>query len=178
MHGCACTWSGRRLTEDFIGLAVEAFHHLHLVLLLDFWTHRRLHFCIVAASILMHISLARACQCDTQDFCVFTRCTCGRIQVTVFACLTRPEAQRVLITCILFLADQRDILLGRTECQLDLCLSSYSVPTPPLQAFIQLAPVIPGQGGVWDLDTVSSSSSPSPYQDAVEEEDIDALQVG
>lgn len=175
MHGCACTWSGRRLTEDFIGLAVEAFHHLHLVLLLDFWIHRRLHFCIVAASILMHISLARACQCDTQDFCVFTRCTCGRIQVTVFAYLTRPEAQRVLITCILFLADQRDILLGRTECQLDLCLSSYSVPTPPLQAFIQLAPVIPGQGGVWDLDTISNSSSSVEVQNAVEEEDLDAV---
>ena len=152
MHGCACTWSGRRLTEDFIGLAVEAFHHLHLVLLLDFWTHRRLHFCIVAASILMHISLARACQCDTQDFCVFTRCTCGRIQVTVFAYLTRPEAQRVLITCILFL-----------------------VPTPPLQAFIQLAPVIPGQGGVWDLDTISNSSSSVEVQNAVEEEDLDAV---
>ncbi|CAL1169286.1 unnamed protein product [Cladocopium goreaui] len=45
----------------------------------------------------------------------------------------------------------------------------------PQEAF--LLPVVPGQGGVWDLDTVSSSSSPSPYQDAVEEEDIDALQA-
>ena len=94
----------------------------------------------------------------------------------IFAYLSHPEAQKVLISCILLLSDQKDILLSRTEIQLDLCLSSYSVPTPPLQPF--LSPVVHGQGGVWDLDTVSSSSSQSSYQDAVEEEDIDALQVG
>ena len=129
----------------------------------------------MAALILMHISLARACQCDTQDFCIFTRPTCGRIQAVVFAYLTRPEAQRVLVTCILLLADQRDILLCRTEVQLDLCLSTYSVPTPPLEAFLQLQPVIPGQGGVWDLETISNSSSSSSSQNAVEEENPAAV---
>lgn len=125
----------------------------------------------MAPFILMHISLARACQCNTQDSCIFTNPTCGRVQATVFAYLTQSEAQRTLITCILLLADQREILLSRTECQLDLCLSTYSVPTPPLQAFLQLQPVIPGQGGVWDLDTISNSSSSSEHQNAVEEED-------
>ena len=79
-----------------------------------------------------------------------------------------------LISCIVLLSDQKDILLGQTELQLGLCLSTYSVPTPPLQPFLQ--PVLPGQGGVWDLDTITSSSSASSYQNAVEEEDVDALQ--
>ena len=159
-----------------LGLPLKPFTIYTWFCFLDFWTHRRLHFCIVAASILMHISLARACQCDTQDFCVFTRCTCGRIQVTVFAYLTRPEAQRVLITCILLLADQRDILLGRTECQLEpLLIILLGPPHLRFQAFIQLAPVIPGQGGVWDLDTISNSSSSVEVQNAVEEEDLDAV---
>lgn len=93
----------------------------------------------------MHISLARACACDPQDACIFTRPTCGLVQATVFAYLSRPEAQRVLVSCILLLSDQRDILLSRTERQLDICLSTYSVPTPPVQVFLQ--PVVPGQGG-------------------------------
>ena len=98
----------------------------------------------------MHISLARACACDPQDACIFTRPTCGLVQATVFAYLSRPEAQRVLVSCILLLSDQRDILLSRTERQLDICLSTYSVPTPPVQVFLQ--PVVPGQGvlGSWN----------------------------
>ena len=130
------------------------------------------HHLVVA--VLMHISLARACECSSQEQCIFTKPICGRIQASVFQFLPRPEAQRVLISCIVLLSDQKDILLGQTELQLGLCLSTYSVPTPPLQAFLQ--PVLPGQGGVWDLDTITSSSSASSYQNAVEEEDVDALQ--
>ena len=127
----------------------------------------------------MHISLARACECDPQDACIFTRPTCGLVQATVFAYLSRPEAQRVLVSCIVLLADQRDILLSRTERQLGICLSTYSVPTPPVQAFLR--PVVPGQGGVWDLETISSSSRSSSrssdHQHALEEENAHTIQV-
>ena len=122
---------------------------------------------------LMHISLARACQCDTQDQCIFTIPVCGRVQSTVFGFLSQPEAQRVLISCILLLADQKDVLLARTEIQLNLCLSTYSVPTPPLQPW--LPPVVPGQGGVWDLDTITATSSSASSEHAVEEEDTQAV---
>ena len=176
MHGRSCTRrDGSHPTHCFGPASSEiSLELLDLLLVLRIFHWKPFH--RVAFTGLMHISLARACECSPQEDCIFTKPICGKVQASVFAYLSRPEAQRVLTTCILLFSDQKDILLSRTEQQLDLCLSSYSVPTPPLQAF--LLPVVPGQGGVWDLDTVSSSSSPSPYQDAMEEEDIDALQVG
>eukprot|EP00435_Cladocopium_sp_Y103_P069469 s777_g33.t1 len=95
----------------------------------------------------MHISLQRACECDPQDCCIFAIPVCGQVQATVFAFLSNVDSQRVLLTCVLFLCDQKEILLRRTERQ---HLSTFSVPSPPVQLFLQ--PVVPGQGGVWDLD--------------------------
>ena len=120
------------IAEDFLGAAGQEFPFVQLALHLDFrvlcWSI--FHYLHLAS--LMHISLARACQCDPQESCILTKPICGLIQATTFAYLSRPEAQRVLITCILLLADQKDILLSRTERQLEICLSTYSVPTPPL----------------------------------------------
>jgi len=174
VRGRPCTWPNRSLTETFTGFASQDLHchFLHLFLVFRFQCRSFLH--TVDFAQLMHISLGRACNCDPQDLCIFTRPVCGLVQATTFAYLSRPEAQRVLVTCILLLADQKDILLGRTEYQLGICLSSYSVATPPVQAF--LLPVVPGQGGVWDLDTAGATSSSSSSQHAVEEENIDAVQ--
>ena len=173
VHGCHRTWPDSSLPENFSGFALQDLLSdiLALFLVYRFQCRRRFH--TVDFAQLMHISLARACACDPQELCIFTNPVCGLVQATTFAYLSRPEAQRVLVTCILLLADQKDILLGRTEYQLGICLSSYSAATPPVQAF--LIPVVPGQGGVWDLDTVSSSSNSSASQHAVEEEHIDAV---
>ena len=174
MHERPCTRRGSGFSDHFPGFAGQALHLFSLVLLLDFRLHLRHLFHLVDSDLLMHISLARACECNEQDSCIFTQPVCDRVQAVVFAYLSRPEAQRVLITCILLLADQKDILLGRTEVQLSICLSTYSVPTPPLQPFLQ--PVVPGQGGVWDLDTISATSSLESDRHAVEEEDAETVQ--
>eukprot|EP00435_Cladocopium_sp_Y103_P044641 s3790_g12.t1 len=130
----------------------------------------------------MHISLERACQCEHQEACVFANPVCGRVQAAVFAYLPSADCHRVLISCLLLACDQREILLHRTEYQLNILLSSFSVATPPLQPFLQ--PVIFGQGGVWDLDwdsnAVSSEESiavdpADQISNAVEEADSEAL---
>ena len=69
--------------------------------------------------------------------------------------------------------DRQDLFLQATAFRLNYTASGFSVPTPPVQAF--LLPVQFGQGGVWDLSSTGSSRS-LPDSNAVEETDIDAVQ--
>ena len=172
-YGRSSSWRDCGISVYLPGFADKESHSFVLHLLLAVWIHHWNPLHLVDFTLLMHISLSRACQCDCQDACIFTLPVCGRVQAVVFAYLSRPEARRVLISCILLLSDQKDILLGRTEVQLALCLSTYSVPTPPVAFY--LLPVVHGQGGVWDLDTVSADSSSSSEGHAVEEEDVEAV---
>jgi hypothetical protein len=51
--------------------------------------------------------------------------------------------------------DRTDIALGVTEIRLGIQLPSWSVPTPPVQAFV--APT----ATVWDISDISDSSDES-----------------
>ena len=85
--------------------------------------------------IFMHISLQRYCECHPQLSCIFAFPICGRIQVNIFTFLQTSDSFRVSLSCVLLLADRRDILLLVTERRLDIQLSSWSVVTPPLAAW-------------------------------------------
>ena len=66
-------------------------------------------------------------------------------------------------------------MLSGTALRLQYSASGFSVPTPPLQAFLQ--PAVGQGGGVWD-DSVSSNESSVPVSiaNALEDEDLNAIQ--
>ena len=78
------------------------------------------------------------------------------ISTGVVVYLDTFSQHRLLRTCIVLQVDRTDVALGATEIRLGLRLSSWGVPTLPVQAFA-VAPVT-----VWDLsisDLYSNSSS-------------------
>ena len=98
------------------------------------------------------------------------------IQALILAHLTPAEGLRLVQSCIVLLIDRSDLFLQATAIRINYCHSAWTVPTPPLQ--LQLQPVQPGQGGVWDFDSdfdSSSSRSLPVVSDAVEETNVDTI---
>ena len=100
----------------------------------------------VVAAWLMHISLGRWCQADPQTHCFIAQPVCGPIQISILVFLLPAEHLRVAISCVVLFADRRDIALSITERNLGICLSTYSVATPPLAAW-----TIPSSSGSWTV---------------------------
>ena len=132
----------------------------------------------------MWISLSRLQQCHQQDEFLLLSPGWFTIHTFIVAVLTPSEGQLLLRSCILLLIDRRDLCLSATALRLHYQGSNYTVPTPPLQAFIVL-----GQVGevltVWDQElsdpgTVPSSGSSaiefSGVANALEEEHLDSVQ--
>ena len=125
----------------------------------------------------MHFSLQRLCESHPQhEFFLHVPEWFG-IQANILAYLTPAQGQRLLRTCLQLLIDRQDLLLTATAIRIHYTGSNFTVATPPLQ--IVLAPVVFGQGGVWDLSSsehsVSSRSIPQSSH-ALEESNTDAVQ--
>ena len=121
----------------------------------------------------MWFSLERLTQCDPQVHFLLHIPNWFCIQAQILACLSPAQGHLLLRTCIQLVIDRQDLFLQATAFRLNYVASGFSVPTPPVQAF--LLPVQFGQGGVWDLSSTGSSRS-IPDSNAVEETDIDAVQ--
>ena len=137
MDECRSSWRcGHSALLDF-GLASTAAILVDLVLPLVHWIHQWDLFHNLAFAVLnfMHILLQRYCECHPQRSCIFAYPICGRIRVNIFTFLQTSESFRASLSCVLLLADRRDILLFVTERRLDIQLSSWSVVTPPLAAW-------------------------------------------
>ena len=67
----------------------------------------------------------------------FTRCVWFyfTISTRVFTFLDPGDQIRCSLTCVVIQVDRIEVALGATELRLELALSSWSVPTPPLAAF-------------------------------------------
>ena len=132
----------------------------------------------------MWINFERLQLCHLQEQFVLLAPGWFTIHATVLTYLSPAQGHLLLRTCIILLVDRSDLFLCATAINLAYTGSGYSVPTPPLQAFIA-----PGQLGgaptVWDLDSsehrssVSQVASDSPTvivtfeNDALEEEHVD-----
>ena len=126
----------------------------------------------------MWFSLERLTQCNPQiDFLLHIP-NWFAIQARILSCLGPAQGFLFLRSCVQLIVDRQDLFLQATAYRLHYTGSGFSVPTPPVQAY--LLPVAFGQGGVWDLSSsgeeISSRSLPSS-NDALEETDVDALQV-
>ena len=57
------------------------------------------------------------------------------VSVQVFAFLHPADHLQCSFTCVVLQVDRWEVALGATEVRLGLNLSSWSVPTPPVQAY-------------------------------------------
>ena len=106
----------------------------------------------------MIISLTRFSQINSQELFILASSTGWfDIQTAILSALD-PRASRLFLhTCLVLYCERTDLLLSATQFRLHLDLSAFTVPTPPVQAFLQ--PAV-GQGGVF-WDDVESSISQS-----------------
>ena len=89
------------------------------------------------------------------------------------------NSHRFLHTCLVLLSDKSELLLFATQLRLQLQLSTFGVPTPPVQAYLPLA--VGQGGGFWDdvdsrsdpLAAVSSASSSEHH--AMEEQNTHGI---
>ena len=73
------------------------------------------------------------------------------------------------------LVEQKDLLLSGTAIRLQYSASGFTVPTPPLQPFLQLA--FNQGGGVWDhTDGSGASSARATITDVLEVDHIAVTQ--
>ena len=113
----------------------------------------------------MIISLDRFCQSDPQDqFPLLSSVGWFYIQTLIVSALDPKDSRRFLHSCLVLFSDRSELLLWATKCRLQLSISTFAVPTPPVQIYLLPAH---GQGGVWDSE-VSSRSLPSSGSNAVE----------
>ena len=121
----------------------------------------------------MIISLERFSAAHHQDdFGLLSSPGWFEIQTFILSALDPRDSRRFLHSCLILFSDKSELLLFATQCRLHLDLSTFTVPTPPVQPFLPRA--IGQGGGVWD-DVQSSSSrgtsvvtAHSSVQDAVE----------
>ena len=121
----------------------------------------------------MIISLERFSAAHHQDdFGLLSSPGWFEIQTFILSALDPRDSRRFLHSCLILFSDKSELLLFATQCRLQLDLSTFAVPTPPVQPFLPRA--IGQGGGVWD-DVQSSSSrgisvvsAHSSVQDAVE----------
>ena len=123
----------------------------------------------------MWVSLDRISVCNRQTDFLLDTPDWFSIQIFIVSNLEPAETHRFLRSCLSLLIEQKDLLLSGTALRLQYTASGFSVPTPPLQVFLE--PAIGQGGGAWD-DTVSSSDSgiPASIANALEGENSDAVQ--
>ena len=124
----------------------------------------------------MCFSLERLTRCDPQLQFLLHIPNWFSIQALILAFLQPGQGHLFLRSCIQLLIDRRDLFLQATAFRLQYTGSGFSVPTPPVQLVV--VPVF-GQQGVWDLSSsgVESSARSLPSSDAVEETNVDSVQV-
>ena len=116
----------------------------------------------------MILSLARFSEANPQDsLTLLTSAGWFEIQTFVLSALDQRDSRRFLHSCLWLYCDRSDLLLSATHCRLQLDLSTFAVPTPPLQAYLPLA--VGQGGGVWD-DVDSDHSQSLDGVSAVESE--------
>lgn len=74
------------------------------------------------------------------------------ISVIVTAFLDTFSQARLLLSCVVLQVDRSDVALSVTALRLHIALSSWGVPTPPVQAYL------PPAQTVWDDITISDTS--------------------
>ena len=123
----------------------------------------------------MWVSLDRISVCNRQTDFLLDTPDWFSIQIFIVSNLEPAETHRFLRSCLALLIEQKDLLLSGTALRLQYSASGFSVPTPPLQLFLQ--PAVGQGGGVWD-NSVSSSESgiPASIANALEIENSDAIQ--
>ena len=106
----------------------------------------------------MIISLTRLSQINSQElFILASSPGWFDIQTAILSALD-PRASRLFLqSCLALYCERTDLLLSATQLRLHLDLSAFTVPTPPVQAFLQ--PAVGQGGGFWD--EVESSASQS-----------------
>ena len=117
------------------------------------------------------ISLARFSESDHQDGCIlFSTVGWFEIQTVLLSALNPRDSRRFLHSCLWLYSDRSDLLLSATEFRLQLHLSTFSVPTPPVQAFLPpLQPAVGQGGGVWDaVESDHSQSLPESSENSAE----------
>ena len=119
----------------------------------------------------MIVSLARFTQADHQDqFVLLDSPGWFEIQVVLLSALDPRSSRRFLHSCLILYSDRSELLLFATQLRLNLQLSTFAVPTPPVQVYLQ--PAVGQGGGFWDevdsnpSQTLGGTSSRS--SDAVE----------
>ena len=106
----------------------------------------------------MIISLDRFCQSDPQDqFVLLSSVGWFYIQTLIVSALDPRDSRPFLHSCLVLFSDRSDLLLWATRCRLQLTISTFAVPTPPVQIF--LVPAFGQGGGVWNnVDSDHSQS--------------------
>ena len=123
----------------------------------------------------MWVSLDRISVCNRQTEFLLDTPDWFSIQIFIVSNLEPAETHRFLRSCLALLIEQKDLLLSGTALRLQYSASGFSVPTPPLQVFLQ--PAVGQGGGVWDNSVSSNESSvPASVANALEDEDLDAIQ--
>ena len=106
----------------------------------------------------MIISLSRFSQINSQEpFALLSSTGWFDIQTAILSALDPRESRRFLLSCLALYCERTDLLLSATQLRLQLDLSAFTVPTPPVQVFLQ--PAVGQGGGFWD--EVESSDSQS-----------------
>ena len=93
----------------------------------------------------MWVSLDRIAVCHRQTDFLFDTPDWFSIQIFIVSNLDLAETYRFLRSCLALLIEQKDLLLSGTALRLQYSASGFSVPTPPLQLFLQ--PAIGQAGG-------------------------------
>ena len=97
----------------------------------------------------MIISLNRFSQVDHQEqFALLSSTGWFDIQTSILSALNPRDSRRFLHSCLALYCERTDLLLSATQLRLHLDLSAFTVPTPPVQAFLQ--PAVGQGGGHWD----------------------------
>ena len=127
--------------------------------------------CLCWHRCMLIISLARFSESDHQDGCIlFSTVGWFEIQTVLLSALDPRESRRFLHSCLWLYSDRSDLLLSATEFRLQLNLSTFSMPTPAVQAFLPALPIAVGQGGgVWDeVESDHSQSLPESSENSTE----------
>ena len=128
----------------------------------------------------MIVTLSRFSEADHQeDFQLLAAPGWFEIQTSILSSLDPLSSHRFLHTCLVLLSDKSELLLFATQLRLQLQLSTFGVPTPPVQAYLPLA--VGQGGGFWDdvdsrsdpLAAVSSASSSEHH--AMEEQNTHGI---
>ena len=107
----------------------------------------------------MWVSLDRISVCNRQTDFLLDTPDWFSIQFFIVSNLEPAETHRFLRSCLALLIEQKDLLLSGTALRLQYSASGFSVPTPPLQVFLQ--PAV-GQGG--EFGTIRSAATNPVFQ--------------